>query len=137
MTERQRISEFDFNKFFNSSLDRLSEILTDIKEAQSEDDKSAREKTERLKELSDVLKKIDLNELSRDERKACKHLIKALDRVSNLYSRILDSFEDGVVSNREGLKLMFALIKDVFLATRDLNIAKKYVKDEKDLEIER
>jgi len=83
MTERQKTKEFDFNGFFNSSLDRLTEIMSDLKEtAQSEDVESLKGKVKILKELSDAFGKIDQNKLSRDEQKACKHFVMALDRLS-------------------------------------------------------
>jgi len=45
MTERQKTKEFDFNGFFNSSLDRLTEIMSELKEtAQSEDIESLKGK---------------------------------------------------------------------------------------------
>jgi len=62
--------EFDFNKFFNSSLDRLIEIMADLKEtAQTEDIELLREKVKTLNELSNAFGKIDQNDLSRDEQK--------------------------------------------------------------------
>jgi len=45
MTERQKTKEFDFNGFFNSSFDRLIEIMSDLKEtAQTEDIELLRKK---------------------------------------------------------------------------------------------
>lgn len=130
--------EFDFNKFFNSSLDRLIEIMADLKESvQSEDVKMLKEKVKILNGLSDAFGKIDQDRLSRDEKKACKHFVRALDRLSGLYNRILDLSEKEENTGKENLKMLFVLVKDLSLATRDLNLAKKYAKDEEDFEIER
>jgi len=127
MTERQKTKEFDFNGFFNASLDRLTEIMSDLKEtAQAEDIESLKGKVKILKELSDAFGKIDQNKLSRDEQKACKHFVRALDRLSGLYKHILDIAEKGEGSSREGLKMMFVLVKDLSLTARDLNLAKKH-----------
>jgi len=127
MTERQKTKEFDFNGFFNSSFDRLIEIMSDLKEtAQTEDIELLREKVKTLNELSNAFGKIDQNDLSRDEKKACKHFVRALDRLSGLYNHILDIAEKGKGSSREGLKMMFVLVKDLSLTARDLNLAKKH-----------
>lgn len=133
-TERRKENGMsDYNRFFENSRERFVEIISDVKEvAASEDIKTVRERVEDLKEMSDGFQKIDVNKLSDNEKKFCKHFTKALDRISGLYNRILDTFESGEVSNRAGLKLVFALVKDLSLASRNLTIAKKYIDREED-----
>lgn len=133
-TERRKENGMsDYNRFFENSRERFIEIISDVKEvAASEDIKTVRERVEDLKEMSDGFQKIDVNKLSDNEKKFCKHFTKALDRISGLYNRILDTFESGEVSNRAGLKLVFALVKDLSLASRNLTIAKKYIDREED-----
>lgn len=133
-TERRKENGMsDYNRFFENSRERFVEIISDVKEvAASEDIKAIRERVEDLKEMSDGFQKIDVNKLSDNEKKFCKHFTKALDRISGLYNRILDTFERGEVSNRAGLKLVFALVKDLSLASRNLTIAKKYIDREED-----
>lgn len=138
MTEGPKTKEFDFNGFFNSSLDRLTEIMSDLKEtAQSEDIESLKGKVKILKELSDAFGKIDQNKLSRDEQKACKHFVRALDRLSGLCNHMLDVAEKGEASSREGLKMLFVLFKDLYLISRDLNLAKRYAEYEDIADFER
>ncbi len=151
-TERQKENGMsDYNRFFKNSWERFIEIVSDVKEvAASEDIKAIRERVEDLKEMSDGFQKIDVNKLSDNEKKFCKHFTKALDRISGLYNRIwtlssaaldrisglynriLDTFERGEVSNSAGLKLVFAFVKDLSLASRNLTIAKKYIDREED-----
>lgn len=136
-TERQKENGMsDYNRFFENSWERFLEIISDVKEiAASEDTKAARERVEDLKEISDDFKNIDTSKLSDDKKKFCKHFMKSVDRIYGLYNRILDTFENnpGEVSNKEWLKLVFAIFKDLSLASRDLNIAaKKYNDDEED-----
>lgn len=133
-TERQKENGMsDYNRFFENSWERFIEIVSDVKEvAASEDIKAIRERVEDLKEMSDGFQKIDTSKLSDNEKKFCKHFTKALDRISGLYNRILDTFERGEVSNSAGLKLVFALVKDLSLASRDLTTAKKYIDREED-----
>lgn len=133
-TERRKENGMsDYNRFFENSRERFIEIISDVKEvAASEDIKTVRERVEDLKEMSDGFQKIDVNKLSDNEKKFCKHFTKAPDRISGLYNRILDTFERGEVSNSAGLKLVFAFVKDLSLASRNLTIAKKYIDREED-----
>jgi len=95
--ERREInetSELNFRDLFTSSLGKLLDIVTVIKEAvSSEDVELIREKAEELKEISDRFKNIDPNELSDNEKKACEHFAGALDRLLGLCSYISDYFE--------------------------------------------
>jgi len=138
ITKRQKTKEFDFNGFFNSSFERLIEIMSDLKEtAQTEDIELLREKVKTLNELSNAFGKIDQNDLSRDEKKACKHFVRALDRMSGLCNHMLDVAEEGEASSWEGLKMLFVLFKDLYLMSRDLNLAKRYTECEDIADFER
>lgn len=115
------------DSFFVRSMDRFSEILTEAKSLASAGD--AEKVRERLKEMSDGFKGLDSSRLSDNERKFCKYFVRALDRTSDLYSRILDT-KDREMSNGASLKLFLGIIKDVSLISRDLNNAKKYMEEE-------
>lgn len=129
--ERREInetSELNFRDLFTSSLGKLLDIVTVIKEAvSSEDVELIREKAEELKEISDRFKNIDPNELSDNEKKACEHFAGALDRLLGLCSYISDYFESRKDSVKKSLKLMFMLSRDIPAVARDLIAAKEYV----------
>lgn len=100
-TERQKENGMsDYNRFFENSWERFIEIISDVKEvAASEDIKTVRERVEDLKKMSDGFQKIDVNKLSDNEKKFCKHFTKAPDRISGLYNsghfRERRSFQQG------------------------------------------
>lgn len=118
------------DSFFTRSMDRFSEILAEAKDlASAGDAEKVRERLKELKEMSDEFKGLDSSRLSDNERKFCKYFVRALDRTSDLYSRILDT-KDREMSNVASLKLFFGIVKDVSLISRDLNNAKKYMEEE-------
>jgi len=118
------------DSFFVRSMDRFSEILAEAKDlASAGDAEKVRERLKELKEMSDGFKGLDSSRLSDNERKFCKYFVRALDRTSDLCSRILDT-KDREMSNGASLKLFFGIVKDVSLISRDLNNAKKYMEEE-------
>jgi len=126
MTERQKTKEFDFNGFFNSSLDRLTEIMSDLKEtAQSEDIESLKGKVKILKELSDAFGKIDQNKLhGRTEgmqafRQGFRQAVRSVQSYTGYCGK-------GKRFIPRRVKMMFVLVKDLSLTARDLNLAKKH-----------
>ncbi len=128
--ELKNINMSDGGNFFIHSMNRFSEILEKMNDfAITEDVKEVRKSLEELKEMSDEFKRLDSSKLSDGEQKFCKHFTGALDKTLDLHNHVLNVLGNET-SDKAGLDLLFMIVENVFLISRDLNAAKKYIEEE-------